>query len=191
MVDPVVTAFRRGQVGGGPAGMLGDRLNGCGHQHRQGRAVAREGGQRGIRREARMDGDGGAMVQRRRGLDVEAADMEEGQHVEHVIVGGEAVHVLAHHRRSTTAPPAAAPRPWAFPWCPRCRRSAAGRRGRCADCGRRRARGVSSSPKARPRGGEKSSPTMLASGRLVLPSREEHPQTPAPAPALLSKHPTG
>ena len=37
------------------------------------------------------------MVQRRRGLDIEAADMEERQHGEDVIVGGEAVHVLAHH----------------------------------------------------------------------------------------------
>ena len=35
-----------------------------------------------------MDGDGGAMVQRRRSLDVEAADMEERQHREDMIVGG-------------------------------------------------------------------------------------------------------
>ncbi len=77
--------------------MIGDRLNGRGHQHRQGRTVALDCGERGVRREARMDGHGGTEVQCRRGLDVEAADMEERQHGEHVIIGGEAVHVLAHH----------------------------------------------------------------------------------------------
>ena len=97
MVDPVEIAFSDGQIGGGPVRMLGHRLDGRRHQHRQGRTVALEGGERRVRREARMDGHGGADVQRRRGLDIEAADMEERQHGEHMIVGGEAVHVLAHH----------------------------------------------------------------------------------------------
>jgi len=44
-----------------------------------------------------MDRHGRAMLQRRCGLDIEAANMEEGQHGQHVIVRGEAVHVLAHH----------------------------------------------------------------------------------------------
>ena len=57
----------------------------------------RDGGQCRVRRETRMDGYGGAVMQRRRGLDVEAADMEERQHREHVIVRSEAMHVLAHH----------------------------------------------------------------------------------------------
>ena len=44
-----------------------------------------------------MNGHGRAVMQRRRGLDVEAADMEKRQHGQHVILRGEAVHVLAHH----------------------------------------------------------------------------------------------
>ncbi len=85
------------EIGRGPARMLGHRLHDRRHQHRQGRPVARDGGERRVRREARMDRHGGAELQRRRGLDVEAADMEERQHGEDVIVRGQAVHVLAHH----------------------------------------------------------------------------------------------
>ena len=59
--------------------------------------VGARGGERGIRREARMDGDGRANMQRRRGLDVEAANMEERQHGQDMIFGGEIMHVLAHH----------------------------------------------------------------------------------------------
>ena len=43
-----------------------------------------------------MDRHGRAMLQRRCGLDIEAANMEEGQHGQHVIVGRHVVHVLAH-----------------------------------------------------------------------------------------------
>ena len=77
--------------------MIGHRLNGCRHQHRQGRAVERNGGKRRIRREARMDCHGCTKMQGRRGLDVEATDVKEGQHGEDMITGGEVVHVLAHH----------------------------------------------------------------------------------------------
>ena len=87
MVDPVEIAFSEDRSAVPQSRMLGHRLNGRGHQHRQGRPVPLDSGQRGIRREARMDGHGGAVVQRRRGLDVEAADMEERQHGKHVIVG--------------------------------------------------------------------------------------------------------
>ena len=97
MVDPVETAFSEDRSVDGPVGMVGHRLDDRRHQHRQGRTVALDGGERGLRREARMDGHGRAVMQRRRGLDVEAADMEERQHGQHMIVRGEAVHVLAHH----------------------------------------------------------------------------------------------
>src|SRR5437660_10225813 len=40
---------------------------------------------------------GRAVLQRRRSLNVEATDMEEGQHGQHVIVGGKTVHVLTHY----------------------------------------------------------------------------------------------
>ncbi len=76
--------------------MIGHRLDGRRHQHRQGGTLARDCRERCVRREARMDRHGRAMVQRWRGLDVEAADVEEGQHGKHMITGGEAVHMLAH-----------------------------------------------------------------------------------------------
>ena len=44
-----------------------------------------------------MQRHGRAELQRRRGLDVEPADMEQRQHGEHVIVRRHVVHVLAHH----------------------------------------------------------------------------------------------
>ena len=47
---------------------------------------SRERRKRRIGCEARMDGHGRAELQRRRGLDVEPADMEERQHGEDVIV---------------------------------------------------------------------------------------------------------
>ena len=75
-----------GKVGGEPVGMVGHRLNDRRHQHRQGRTIACDGGERCIRREARMNRHGGAMMQRRRGLYVEAADVKEGQHGEYMVV---------------------------------------------------------------------------------------------------------
>jgi hypothetical protein len=45
-----------------------------------------------------MDSHRGAELQRGRGLDIEPADVEEGKHGEHVIVGCKPVHVLAHRR---------------------------------------------------------------------------------------------
>ena len=60
MVDPVEIAFSEDRSVAAQSGMLGHRLDDRGHQHRQGRAVALEGGECRIRREARMDGYGGA-----------------------------------------------------------------------------------------------------------------------------------
>ena len=59
--------------------------------------------QRVVGREARMDGDRRTEMQRRRGLDVHAADMEQRQHRQHMIVGGHGVHVLAHHAVPSSA----------------------------------------------------------------------------------------
>ena len=53
--------------------------------------------QRVIGREAGMNGDRRTEMQCRRGLDVHAADMEERQHGQHMIVRGHGMHVLAHH----------------------------------------------------------------------------------------------
>ena len=122
-------------------------------------ASVASGAKRGVQR------DGRAELQRRRGLDVEPADMEQRQHGQHVIVGGQSVHVLAHHARSRTAPPGAAPRPSAVPSCRRCRRSAAATRDRhaalrpspVAACEQ-----IGSSDAAS--GGAKSRPTTRASG---------------------------
>ena len=44
-----------------------------------------------------MDRHGGAEMQRRRGLNVQPADVKERQHGQHMIVGAKPVHVLAHH----------------------------------------------------------------------------------------------
>jgi len=96
MVDPVEIALSEDRSVEGPTGVLGHGLNGRGTSTvNVGRS--RDCGKRCVRREARMDRHGRAVLQRRRGLDVEAADVEEWQHGEDVIAGGEAVHVLAHH----------------------------------------------------------------------------------------------
>ena len=76
--------------------MIGHGLDDRRHQHRQGRAAVRDCGEGRVRREARMDRDGRAKMQRRGGLDVEAAHMKKRQHGQHMIVRSEAVHVLAH-----------------------------------------------------------------------------------------------
>ena len=55
-----------------------------------------DGIQRRLRREACVQGDRGAQLQRRRGLDVEPADMEQRQHGEDMILRRHVVHVLAH-----------------------------------------------------------------------------------------------
>ena len=86
------------EIGAAPARVLDQRLNGRGHQHDQGRAIRAQGVERGIRGKARMQRDGGAGLQRRRGLDIQPADVEQRQHGQHMIVGGEIMHVLAHHR---------------------------------------------------------------------------------------------
>ena len=79
-----------------PARVLDQRLDGRGHQHHERRMVARDRVERRVGRETRVDRDRRAEVQRRRGLDVEPADMEHRQHGQHVIGGGKVVHVLAH-----------------------------------------------------------------------------------------------
>jgi len=54
--------------------------------------------ERRIRREARVDRHRGTVLQRRRGLNVETANVgKKRQHREHMIIRDEAVHVLAHH----------------------------------------------------------------------------------------------
>ena len=81
-----------------PARMLDHGLDGGRHQHGQRRPVARDRLQRRLGRKARVQRDGGAQLQRRRGLDVEPADVEHRQHGQHVVGGRHVVHVLAHHR---------------------------------------------------------------------------------------------
>ena len=68
-----------------------------GTSHRQRRPVFRDRAQRVLRREPRMQRHGGAQLQRRYRLDVEAADMEQRQHRQHVILRRHRVQVLAHH----------------------------------------------------------------------------------------------
>ena len=77
--------------------MIGYGLNGRRHQNGQSRPSAFESEERRLRLETQVDCDRGAVLQGWCGLDVEAADMEEGQDGEDMIVGSEAVHVLAHY----------------------------------------------------------------------------------------------
>ena len=131
------------------------------------RAIAVE---RRVRREARVQRDGRAQLQRRRGLDVEPADVEQRQHGQHMIVAPSCRACAGSSRRSRPAPPGAAPRPSAGRWCRRCRRSAAGRRDRRAGCGRRRLRRQQASNAMRD--GAKSRPTMRTSGSACVKRRD-------------------
>ena len=88
--------LERGQIGRSPGRVIRHRLDGRRHQHRQRRPVAGDRGQRRVGGEAGMDGHGRAVMQRRRGLDVQPADVKERQHGQHVVVGTEPMHVLAH-----------------------------------------------------------------------------------------------
>ncbi len=87
-----------------------------------------------------MDGDRRAKLQGRCGLDVEPADMKHRQHGEDVIVRPHVMQMMTHQRRSRSAPPAAAPRLSAGPWCRTYRPVAADWMCRYAGCGRRRCR---------------------------------------------------
>ena len=128
---------------------------------------SRDRRQRRIGRKARMDRHRRAELQRRRGLDVEPADMEQRQHGEHVIVGGQVVHVLAHHRVPDQRLLAQH----------RALRPAGGARGvdheqrtrrdRYAGCGRRRCRRRADRSNETPPAGAKSSPTTLDVGQRL------------------------
>ena len=81
-----------------PARVVEQGLDGGRHQHRQRGPVALDRLECCLGSEAGVQRDGGAQLQRRRGLDVEPADVEQRQHGQHVVLRRHVVHVLAHHR---------------------------------------------------------------------------------------------
>ena len=70
--------LQRGKIRGRPARMIGHRLDDRGHQHRQGRALAREAGKRGVGGKTRMDGLALAKIGN--------SGMESSIHSEHFII---------------------------------------------------------------------------------------------------------
>ena len=95
-VEPVVTARRADTSVSFQRGCSIERLDRRRHEHGERGAVLAQRSKGRVGCETGMDGHRGAELQRRRGLDIEPADVEEGKHGEHVIFGGEGVHVLAH-----------------------------------------------------------------------------------------------
>ena len=77
--------------------MLDDGLHGGGHEHRQRWLLVCQRIQCRLRRKARVQGHSRANLQRRRGLDVQSANVKERQHGQDVILCRHVVHVLAHH----------------------------------------------------------------------------------------------
>ncbi len=139
-----------------------------------------------VGREARMDRHRRPKMQRRRGLDVEAADMEERKHGEDVIAGGEAVHMPGSLRRSRARPPAAAPRPWAFRWCRTYKRQQ-----RAGEIGMRvaaiAARAFEQRIETPVPWWERNQARRQRCWAGVLPAREESPQKPVRGPSTLTE----